>query len=114
MLLFDENLSYRLVVALSDIYPHSVHVRDVGLVGATDEAVWDYAIRHHLVITSKDIDFYQRSILRGAPPKIIWLQIGNASTTQVIIVLRREFSHIQRFLKDAEAAFLRLGLDSDA
>ncbi len=46
MLLFDENLSYRLVVALSDIYPHSVHVRDVGLVGATDEAVWDYAIRH--------------------------------------------------------------------
>ena len=30
-LLFDENLSYKLVRLLADLFPDSVHVRDVGL-----------------------------------------------------------------------------------
>lgn len=68
-LLFDENLSYRLVSLLDDVYPDSVHVRDVGLVGSSDERVWAYAREHGLVIVSKDVDFYQRSVLRGSPPK---------------------------------------------
>jgi len=31
-LLFDQNLSYRLVVALDDVYPASKHVREVASV----------------------------------------------------------------------------------
>ena len=108
-LLFDENLSYRLVAELSDLYPRCAHVRHIGLLGATDETIWDYAIHHDMIITTKDADFYQRSMLRGAPPKIIWIQIGNGSTAQVAMVLRREFPVIQQFLQDSEAAFLRLG-----
>ena len=37
-LLFDENISPRLVAGLSDVFPGSVHVRDVGLARATDAA----------------------------------------------------------------------------
>jgi len=36
-LLLDENLSFRLIAALSDLYPDSAHVREVGLLGATIE-----------------------------------------------------------------------------
>ena len=76
-LLFDENLSYRLRVSLEDIFPDSTHVRDVGLLGAADARVWEYAAAHDFLLTSKDTDFYQRSLLFGAPPRIIWLRVGN-------------------------------------
>ncbi len=42
-LLFDQNLSPGLVAALDDVYPGSIHVRDVGLQSADDDAVWSYA-----------------------------------------------------------------------
>jgi Domain of unknown function (DUF5615) len=35
-LLFDENLSLKLVRLLDDLFPESVHVRDVGLKAADD------------------------------------------------------------------------------
>ncbi|HEU4881912.1 MAG TPA: DUF5615 family PIN-like protein [Longimicrobium sp.] len=75
-LLFDENLSFRLVRALMDIYPESAHVRDVGLLGADDPAIWAYAVEHGFLLTSKDTDFYDRSVFFGAPPKVLWLRIG--------------------------------------
>lgn len=36
-LLYDENLSERLVTLLDDAYPGSAHVRPLGLAGASDE-----------------------------------------------------------------------------
>lgn len=53
-LLFDQNLSPRLVKALINLYPGSVHVRDVGLHNVLDEVVWEYAARHGLSIVSKE------------------------------------------------------------
>ena len=58
-LLFDENVSPRLVDALSDAFPESVHVRDAGLSRASDAAIWDYARNRGLTIVSKDSDFHQ-------------------------------------------------------
>ena len=45
-LLFDENLSPKLVASLADIYPDSNHVHRVGLGGATDNEVWEYALKN--------------------------------------------------------------------
>jgi hypothetical protein len=42
-LLFDENLSHRLVSKLADLFPDSTHVRDVGLKSMDDPLVWDFA-----------------------------------------------------------------------
>ena len=87
-LLFDENISPRLVAALSDVFPGSVHVRDVGLVRATDAAIWAYARDRGLTILSKDSDFHQVSFLRGPPPKVIWIRRGNCSTVDIEALLR--------------------------
>lgn len=38
-LLFDQNLSHTLVVRLADLFPGSIHVRDVGLQAAADHVV---------------------------------------------------------------------------
>lgn len=56
-LLFDLNLSRRLVQMLRDAFPGSVHVVDVGLDEADDREIWQYAAEHDLIVTSKDSDF---------------------------------------------------------
>ena len=42
-LLFDQNLSFKLVHALADVFPGSGHVRDFGLGTADDLSVWEFA-----------------------------------------------------------------------
>ncbi len=105
-LLFDENLSFRLVPALADIYPGSAHVRNVGLLGAEDAAIWSYAAEHGFLLTSKDKDFYERSVLFGAPPKVIWLRIGNRPVSDTAGILRGQYIRVRRFHEDPRATFL--------
>ncbi|MEZ4699463.1 MAG: DUF5615 family PIN-like protein [Rhodothermales bacterium] len=70
-LLFDQNLSPRLVGLLADVYEDSVHVTEVGLDEADDLVVWHYARMNGFVIVSKDSDFNEISHLRCVPPKVI-------------------------------------------
>lgn len=108
-LLFDQNLSFRLVRLLDDLYPGSVHVRDAGQREADDTEVWRYAADHELNIVSKDSDFHVMSILYGHPPKVVWLRIGNGPTSAAANLLRQHHATLEQFHADPEAAFLTLG-----
>ncbi len=66
-LLFDQNLPPRLVKTLEDIFPNSLHVREIAFVEATDTEIWNYAKDYDLTIVSKDTNFQQRSLLLGHP-----------------------------------------------
>lgn len=107
-LLFDQNLSHRLVQALQKEFPDSRHVREVGLQEATDAVVWRYAVQQGFAIVTKDADFHQRSFLFGHPPKVIWLRVGNASTAEIEVLLRRRAVDVGVFGSDPESAFLIL------
>ena len=65
-LLFDNNLSPRLVDLLADLFPDSIHVRSIKFQKASDQEIWDYAKASKYVIASKDTDFHQRSFLYDA------------------------------------------------
>ena len=108
-LLFDQNLSPRLLAILADVFPGSRHVRDLGLADRSDEDVWRAAIRDGFHIVSKDSDFHQMSFVRGFPPKVIWIRTGNCSTSMVEEILRSHVGDIRRFADDATAAFLCIG-----
>ena len=41
---------------------------------------WEYAHKEGFAIVSKDTDFRERSYVEGAPPKVVWLDVGNAGT----------------------------------
>ena len=105
-LLFDENLSSRLPQRLAAAFPDSRHVDDVGLHGRTDTDLWNYAGQHGFMLVSKDNDFRQLSFLRGAPPKVIWLHVGNASTREIEALILARHNRIQEFLDDPESALL--------
>ncbi len=113
-LLFDENLSPRLVRLVADGYPGSVHVRDVGLKGHVDDDLWQYARSAGLVIVSKDTDFRDRSYVEGFPPKVIWLDVGNAGTEAIARLLTAEHDRAKLFEADKEASMLILSLSKDA
>ena len=107
-LLFDQNLSRRLVAALQGEFPGSIHVSDAGLQASSDGDVWEYALNNGLVIVSKDSDFHQRSFVFGAPPKIIWIRRGNCSTAEIESILREHREDIIEFEQGAEGTFLML------
>lgn len=105
---FDQNLSRFLVDQLEDVVPDSAHVTGVGLDAATDRQVWEFARDHRFVIVSKDRDFNALAFLHGAPPKVLWLRVGNASTAIVERVLRDAFDAITAFAESAGDAVLVL------
>ncbi len=107
-LLFDENLSPKLTSRLSDLFPNSIHVRDVGMNATIDPIVWNYAKDNDFMIVSKDADMHDLSLVYGNPPKVIWLRLGNCSTLQVETLLRRDFSAIQLFYEDETVSLLSL------
>lgn len=109
-LLFDENLSFRLVEGLSDEFPGSTHVRVVGLSSADDRSVWDFASRNEFIIVSKDSDFHQLSFLLGPPPKVVWLKMGNADTQTIEALLKSRKNDLTAFESDEKSAFLILSL----
>ena len=107
-LLFDQNLSPRLPRLLHDIFPDSIHVREVALHEPDDSLVWDYAKENGYLIVSKDTDFQQRSLLLGAPPKFIWLRLGNCSVAESAALLRRHSVSIHTFDADETQSHLML------
>jgi predicted nuclease of predicted toxin-antitoxin system len=107
-LLFDENLSPKLPKRLNDLFPHSLHVREVGMKATIDPIVWNYAKDNDLMIVSKDADMHDLSLVFGNPPKVIWLRLGNCSTLEVENLLRREFSTIKLFYEDESLSLLAL------
>ena len=107
-LLFDENLSSRLVGALADQFPDSSHVNWVGLASATDLEIWAYAREHDFTVISKDDDFRSLSLVNGAPPKVIWLRVGNTSTAGIEAFIRSALVKIRTFEISPEESLLVL------
>jgi predicted nuclease of predicted toxin-antitoxin system len=101
-LLLDQNLSPRLVQALVGLFPGSIHLHECGLGESADNQVWDFAREKSLTILSKDSDFCELSALRGSPPKVIWLHIGNCSTAEIEALLRRFAVAIAEFINHPE------------
>lgn len=108
-LLFDEQLSEELVTAVHDLFPDSLHVRLLGKGGAADPIIWQLAREQGCVLVTKDEDFHRLSVLRGAPPKVVWLRTGNCATAEIVRLLRDRVDELRKFDVQAEVTFLELG-----
>jgi len=108
VLLFDQNLSPRLVDRLADLYPHSIHVSAVGLSTALDLRIWEYARENDYIIVTKDADFSELGLLHGFPPKVIWIRRGNCSTAEIEALLRESHEVIRAMSDDPNTGILTL------
>jgi predicted nuclease of predicted toxin-antitoxin system len=107
-LLFDQNLSYRLVEGLSELFPGSTHVRLMGMERSGDDTIWRYARDNGFVIVTRDADFNERSVVHGYPPKIVWIKSGNSSTEYILSILERHHAVLTEFGEDAGSGCLEL------
>jgi predicted nuclease of predicted toxin-antitoxin system len=108
LLLFDQNISPRLVESLADIYPNSTHVFDLGMGNAMDIEIWEYALKHDYMIVTKDADFSELGVVKGFPPKVIWIRRGNCSTKDIENILRDNFGEIKLLSEDKDTGILIL------
>jgi predicted nuclease of predicted toxin-antitoxin system len=107
-LLFDQNLSHRLKGLLDDVFPESIHVKDIKREASSDTIIWEYAKREGYAIVSKDSDFHQRSFVLGQPPKVIWIQRGNCSTDEIYSIINKNEEAIRLFVENKKSSFLVL------
>ncbi len=107
-LLFDQNLSPRLVERLASTFPESAHVETLGLGKELDKNVWTYARENGFVIVTKDVDFSELGLLSGFPPKIVWIRRGNCATREIEQMLRENIPAIESLSQDPETGILTL------
>lgn len=79
-LLFDQNISFRIIKLIQLAFPQSEQIRKLNLENKSDKEIWTFAGRNGFTIVTFDADFYEFSNLYGHPPKIIWLRTGNNTT----------------------------------
>ena len=96
--LVDANLPPRLCAWLRSHRHEAAHVFDRNLLTATDTQIWERGRVENLVIFSKDVDFYDRALLFGAPPQVVHVAVGNCSNTRLFDVLASEWDDIEQAL----------------
>ena len=107
-LLLDQNVSPKLVNELEGLFAGISHVSFIGLEQGSDDDVWHYARNHDFIIVTHDSDFYERSLVLGLPPKIVWLRTGNVSTAYLVRLLRESHESIIKFASDETLGCLQL------
>lgn len=100
---FDQNISFRLVNKIVDIFPNSKQVRELGLENATDSDIFEYAKNNDYTIVTFDADFCGISVLKGFPPKIVWIRTGNTTTNNLEILLKNKSELILQFYNESFA-----------
>jgi len=107
-LLFDQNISPRIVKHLASTFQDSKQVRLVGLEDASDDDIFEYAKTNGFCVVTFDSDFIDLNTLRGIPPKIIWLRTGNLTTKSIAGLLAQHVETIVDFLGSEEDEILEV------
>jgi predicted nuclease of predicted toxin-antitoxin system len=107
-LLFDQNISPKIVINLEQFFSGSKQVLHVGLQDANDSVIFEFARRNEFTIVTFDSDFVDLSVVRGFPPKLIWLKTGNLTTKHISTLLQQNLDNIQTFLDASEEGILEI------
>lgn len=99
-LLFDQNISHRIVKMISASDTEVKQVRDLGLENLSDKEIWKFARNNHFSIITFDSDFYELTNLYGIPPKIIWLRTRNLKTLDLARVIMNKLQLIEEFVSN--------------
>jgi len=79
------------------------HVKDLGMDADEDPAIWDYALKHDMIVVTKDEDFAHRYSQGGTSPVIIWLRIGNTSRRALLVWFEPLLPQLIELIKQGES-----------
>ena len=107
-LLFDQNISHRIIKHLAADFSACDQIRRLKLENKLDTEIWSFAGQNNFIVVTFDADFYEFSNLYGHPPKIIWLRFGNNTTSGIAQVLIEKKELINDFIKRDEFSCLEI------
>lgn len=110
-LLFDQNVSFRVVKQLKPSFPEAIGVREAGLYNADDFQIWEYAKEHGYTIVTFDRDIPDIGSVRGFPPKIIWLRTGNLPNHSIKALFLSRANDLNQFITSVNSGTLLVYLD---
>jgi len=96
--MIDENLPASLAAGLPITRSHACDLS----VRPTDNELWQHARERNWMILTRDTDFFDRLILEGPPPKVIWVRLGNIRRRDLQSLLSRLWPRILELLTDAD------------
>ena len=99
------------LAALLNSYGHDA-IHTLGLPDknrTSDEFLCQLALRDQRVLVTKDEDFVDSFILRGLPPKLLFVTTGNISNKDLLVL----FQHSLAFIVDTLAAHYFVEIDRD-
>jgi predicted nuclease of predicted toxin-antitoxin system len=99
-LLFDQNISFKIVSKIDVLFPGSEQVRRLKLENASDFDIWTFAKRNQYSVVTFDSDYFDINTLHGTPPKIIWVRSGNLTTDRLTTLLTAKSNLIIEYLQD--------------
>ncbi len=107
-LLFDANLSPKLVEQLAELFPGSAHLFDLPLArNVTDRTIWTYAKNNGFDIVTADGDDYPPLAKRlGPPPKVILLESWRFPTKIALELIRGNAIVIAEFSKNDQGLLI--------
>lgn len=97
-LLFDENISYRIIKKIAPVYPNCESSVRLKLIGQPDADVWQKAKQLGYDIVTFDEDYVFLSESRGFPPKVVFIRPASIPTKPLAELLIREYETIRTFL----------------
>lgn len=97
-LLFDQNISFRIISKIETNFPEAKQVRELKIENYSEFEIWKFAKENEFTIVTLDDDFFDLSNFRGHPPKIIWLRLGNTTTDLVADIINTRHSIIKDFV----------------
>ncbi len=98
-LLFDENISHRILPLINHLFPDSTQVKLIGFQQRKDWVIWETSLIRGYTIVTHDEDYFELSLLKGTPPKLIWLRTGNITTRDLATLLASRYEKIKEFIE---------------
>lgn len=98
-LLVDQNLPARLLPQLQAQFPGSVHVNEVGLGGARDIEIWNYALRGAFDIMSRDADMALLAVRKVGDVCVVWVRLGNLPLRALLQRIAGQLHEVHEMLK---------------
>jgi len=96
-LLFDQNISHKVLKYLSADFSNSTTIKKEILLNANDRAILMFAKKNDFTIVTHDSDFHELISILGFPPKVIWFRVGNLSTQSIANLLNTNYNKLETF-----------------
>lgn len=107
-LLFDQNISPRILKILPKQFSSCQQVRFIGLEDSSDFEIFKFARDNDFAIVTFDSDFVDLNAMHGTPPKIVYLNTGNLTTKNITELLMDNIMKINHYLDSGSDDILEL------